>query len=168
MRSRRASCKGRYAGVVYSRHLPDTEDIGDMNRLFALTIATLVLGFSCIASLSLAQQTQKPNANAAVKNSVPATPQSIASGKALFAKTCRFCHGEDAKGNGPQAPEGTHPPDLTDDKWDHGSSDEEIFTVIKDGIGPKYDMKGNNSKMTPQEMWNIVNYLRSIGPSRAQ
>jgi mono/diheme cytochrome c family protein len=154
--------------VVYSRHLPDTEDIGDMNRLFALTIATLVLGFSCIASLSLAQQTQKPNANAAVKNSVPATPQSIASGKALFAKTCRFCHGEDAKGNGPQAPEGTHPPDLTDDKWDHGSSDEEIFTVIKDGIGPKYDMKGNNSKMTPQEMWNIVNYLRSIGPSRAQ
>jgi mono/diheme cytochrome c family protein len=157
---------GRYPGVVYSRHLPETEDIGDMNRLFALTVATLVL--SSAASLSLAQQTQKPNANAAVKNPVPATPQSIASGKTLFAKNCRFCHGEDAKGNGPQAPEGSHPPDLTDDTWDHGSSDAEIFTVIKDGIGPKYDMKGNNSKMTPQEMWNIVNYLRSIGPSRAQ
>jgi mono/diheme cytochrome c family protein len=159
--------QGTSFGVVYSRHLPETEDIGNMNRLIGLTIATLVLGLISVATSSLAQQTQKPNANA-VKNLVPATPQSIASGKALFAKNCRFCHGEDAKGNGPQAPEGTHPPDLTDDKWDHGSSDEEIFAVIKDGIGPKYDMKGNNSKMTPQEMWNIVNYLRSIGPSRAQ
>jgi mono/diheme cytochrome c family protein len=157
---------GRTLSGSFSSHLPETEDIGDMNRLFALTVATLVL--SSAASLSLAQQTQKPNANAAVKNPVPVTPQSIASGKALFAKNCRFCHGEDAKGNGPQAPEGTHPPDLTDDTWDHGSSDAEIFAVIKDGIGPKYDMKGNNSKMTPQEMWNIINYLRSIGPSRAQ
>jgi hypothetical protein len=26
------------------------------------------------------------------------------------------------------------------------------------------DMKGYNSKMTPQEMWNVVNYLRSVGP----
>src|SRR4029453_16730371 len=102
---------GRTLSGSFSRHLPETEDIGDMNRLFALTVATLVLSYA--ASLSLAQQTQKPNPNAAVKNPVPATPQSIASGKTLFAKNCRFCHGEDAKGNGPQAPEGTHPPDLT-------------------------------------------------------
>jgi len=56
---------------------------------------------------------------------------------------------------------------LTDDKWDHGSTDAEIFAVIKDGIAPKLDMKGYNSKMTPQEMWNVVNYLRSIGPKGA-
>ena len=28
-------------------------------------------------------------------------------------------------------------------------------------------MKGNNSKMTPKEMWSIVNYLRSLGPKDA-
>ncbi len=47
------------------------------------------------------------------------------------------------------------------------STDADIFAVIKDGIGPKFDMKGYNSKMTPQEMWSIVNYLRSIGPKGA-
>ena len=77
---------GRTLSGSFSRHLPETEDIGNMNRLFALTVATLVL--SSAASFPLAQQTQKPNANAAVKNPVPATPQSIASGKTLFAKNC--------------------------------------------------------------------------------
>jgi hypothetical protein len=61
------------------------------------------------------------------------------------------------------APEGTHPPNLIDDKWDHGSSDGEIFVVIRDGIGPKFDMKGFKSKLTAAEMWQVVNYLRSLG-----
>ena len=85
----------------------------------------------------------------------------------VFQKYCRFCHGTDAKGDGPQAPKDTHPPNLIDEKWDHGSTDAEIFATIKDGIGPKFDMKGFNSKMTPQEMWSVVNYLRSIGPQDA-
>jgi mono/diheme cytochrome c family protein len=102
-----------------------------------------------------------------VKNPVASTPASIATGQASFKRYCRFCHGEDAKGDGPQAPKDTHPPNLTDDKWDHGSTDADIFAVIKDGIGPKFDMKGYNSKMTPQEMWSVVNYLRSIGPAGA-
>ena len=112
-----------------------------------------------------AAQSTKPAARA-VTNPAPSTPQSIGKGKALFQKYCRFCHGEDAKGDGPQAPEGTHPPDLTDAKWDHGPGDGDVFAVIKDGVGPKFDMKGFNSKMTPQEMWSIVNYLRSLGPGK--
>ena len=80
----------------------------------------------------------------------PSSPASIAAGKAAFQKNCRFCHGAEAKGNGPMAPEGTHPSDLTDDKWDRGSTDGEIFAVIRDGAGPKFDMKGYKSKMTEQ------------------
>ena len=34
--------------------------------------------------------------------------------------------------------------------------------VIRDGAGPKFDMKGFKSKMTEQEIWNVVNYLRSL------
>jgi mono/diheme cytochrome c family protein len=100
---------------------------------------------------------------AKVKNPVAASAESIAAGKAAFAKNCRFCHGADAKGNGPMAPQGTHPSDLTDAKWDRGSTDGEIFAVIRDGAGPKFDMKGYKSKMTEQEMWNVVNFLRSVG-----
>jgi mono/diheme cytochrome c family protein len=125
--------------------------------------AVIVCGGSLLSAGAGSAQTPKPAAKPAA-NPVPSTPQSVEKGKALFQKYCRFCHGEDAKGNGPQAPEGTHPPDLTDAKWDHGSSDGEIFAVIKDGVGPKFDMKGFNSKMTPQEMWSVINYVRSLGP----
>jgi len=97
-----------------------------------------------------------------LKNPVASSPDSIKAGEAAFQKNCRFCHGKDAKGNGPMAPEGTHPPDLTDAKWDRGSTDGELYLVIRDGAGPKFDMKGFKSKMTEQEIWNVINYLRSL------
>ncbi len=103
---------------------------------------------------------------AKVKNPVARSAESIAAGKTLYTKNCRFCHGNDAKGNGPMAPKDTHPPDLTDAKWDRGASDGEIMAVIRDGAGPKFDMKGYKSKMTETDMWNVVNYLRSIGPAK--
>jgi len=136
-----------------------------MGRLFNGITVAFVLTYITIASLGLAGQTPATKGGAkaaALKNPVASTPASIAAGQASFQKYCRFCHGADAKGDGPQAPKDTHPPNLTDDKWDHGSTDAEIFTSIKDGIGPKFDMKGFNSKLTPQEMWSIVNYLHSL------
>ena len=136
-----------------------------MGRLFNGITVAFVLTYLALAGLGAAGQTKDAKGatkGAALKNPVAATPASIAAGQASFQKYCRFCHGADAKGDGPQAPKDTHPPNLTDDKWDHGSTDAEIFTSIKDGIGPKFDMKGFNSKLTPQEMWSIVNYLRSL------
>jgi mono/diheme cytochrome c family protein len=142
-----------------------TDILLNMRRMFCASIAKVLLACLSVAAVQLSAQVKKDAAKAAeVKNPVPSTPQSIAAGKALFQKYCRFCHGDGAKGNGPQAPEGTHPPDLTDAKWDHGAADSDIFAVIKDGVGPKFDMKGYTSKMTPQEIWSTVNYLRSLGP----
>ena len=46
----------------------------------------------------------------------------------------------------------------------HGSTDGEIFTNIKDGIGPKFDMKPMKAKMMDPDIWNVVNYVRSLGP----
>jgi mono/diheme cytochrome c family protein len=113
-----------------------------------------------VPTAGLAQPTA---AAATMKNPVAATADSIAAGKAAYAKNCRFCHGADAKGNGPMAPQGTHPSDLTDAKWDRGSSDGDIFTVIRDGAGPKFDMKGYKGKLSDTDIWNVVNYLRSLG-----
>jgi len=113
---------------------------------------------------------QQPGGNAEarkLKNPVPPSADSIAAGERVYHKYCRFCHGDDAKGDGPLAPKGTHPPDLTDDKWDHGSSDGEIFAIIRDGAGPKFDMKGYKSKVPEQDMWNVVNYLRSLRPKQS-
>jgi mono/diheme cytochrome c family protein len=121
----------------------------------------------CVCALALAASVagQAPQGNpdaAKVKNPVAASAESIAAGKAAYTKNCRFCHGNDAKGNGPMAPKDTHPPDLTDAKWDRGSTDGEILAVIRDGAGPKFDMKGYKGKISDTDMWNIVNYLRSI------
>ena len=65
------------------------------------------------------------------------------------------------------APKDTHPSNLTDDKWDRGSSDGEIFMVISEGAGPKFQMKGFKSKLTEQEIWNVVNYVRSLAAKGA-
>ena len=56
---------------------------------------------------------------------------------------------------------GKQPPDLTDDQWDHGSSDSEIFAVIKRGLPPTM-MAGFDGRMSDEDIWNIVNYLRSV------
>ena len=93
------------------------------------------------------------------------TPPSIAAGGKLFRTHCRMCHGNDAKGDGPEAPRGSHPPNLTDETWIHGSTDAEIFEVIRNGVGPKFDMKGFRSRLTTEEMWSLVHYLRSLPAS---
>ena len=131
-----------------------------------VTTAVIALSTAALAVLLVSPvAAQNPGGSAEgkkMKNPVASSPESIKAGQAAFQKNCRFCHGADAKGNGPMAPEGTHPSNLTDDKWDLGSTDGEIFLVIRDGAGPKFEMKGYKSKMAENDIWNVVNYLRSV------
>ena len=134
-----------------------------MRRVSTALIPALAL--SCVVFMTVVAGAQNPGGSPdgkKMKNAVASSAESIAAGKAAFQKNCRFCHGADAKGNGPMAPEGTHPSNLIDDTWDRGSTDGEIFLVIRDGAGPKFEMKGNKSKLTEPEIWNVVNYLRSL------
>ena len=73
----------------------------------------------------------------------------------------------DAKGNGPLAPKDSNPPDLTDAMFDFGSTDDEIYAVIANGAGPNSKMVGFKGKMPDQDLWNILNFLRSIGQKPA-
>ena len=105
---------------------------------------------------------------AARKSPVPATAASITAGRTLYAKNCRHCHGLRGRGDGPLAPKDPKPSDLTDAKWDHGSSDGELFALIWNGApAPKSEMKGMKGTLTEKNVWEIVNYLRSIGPAAA-
>jgi mono/diheme cytochrome c family protein len=134
-----------------------------MRRVSIVLKPLLVL--ASVALVTISASAQNPGGSAEgkkLKNPVAASPDSIKAGQASYQKNCRFCHGNDAKGNGPMAPEGTHPSDLTDGKWERGSTPGEIFMVIRDGAGPNFDMKGFKSKMTEPEMWNVVNYLQSL------
>ena len=97
-------------------------------------------------------------------NTVEADAASLAAGKKLFASNCASCHGETAQGDGKAgATLNPKPPNLADATWIHGSSDGEIFSVIRDGVKDT-GMKAFGSRMTAHQMWDVVNYLRSIGP----
>ena len=105
---------------------------------------------------------------AARKNPVAFNAASINAGRNLYNKNCRHCHGLRAKGDGPLAPKNPKPADLTDAKWDHGSSDGEIFAVIWNGApAPMSEMKPMKGTLTEKNVWEIVNYIRSLGPKTA-
>jgi len=129
--------------------------------------AFAVVAIAVMAVVSMSAQEIGGNAEARkMKNPVAANQASIDAGKAIYARSCRFCHAEDAKGDGPQKPKDSHPSDLTDAKWDRGSTDGEIFAVIRNGAAPKFEMKPNKI-LKDDDIWNVVNYLRSIGPKTA-
>lgn len=101
-----------------------------------------------------------------VKNPVATSAASVTAGAATYKKYCGFCHGPEAKGEGPLAPKDSHPPNLIDAKWDHGDTDGEIFALIQNGAGGTSVMKGFKGKMPDTDMWNLVNYLRSLGTKK--
>lgn len=133
------------------------------NRL--VLAAALVWAGVCLAGLSAQEHKHAGSPEAAkMKNPVLSSPASIAEGQKSYEKFCKHCHGETGKGDGKLAPKGSMPSDFTDAEWEHGSTDGEIFHIISDGGGKGSVMKGFKSKMTAKEMWNVVNYLKSLGP----
>jgi mono/diheme cytochrome c family protein len=99
---------------------------------------------------------------AKVKNPVAASAESASAGKRVYTRMCSRCHGPEGKGDGPAAT--TPVPDLTDAKSDYGGSDGEIFSVIHDGVSA--DMDGYAARLSDTDIWNVVNYIRSVGPAR--
>jgi len=107
------------------------------------------------------------------RNPVASTPESIAAGKRAYDANCAACHGPVAQGAVKagmtisiiEEQRGRQPPDLTDDQWDHGSSDSEIFAVIKRGVPPTM-MAGFDGRIPDQDIWGLVNYLRSLRPQK--
>ena len=99
-------------------------------------------------------------------NPVAATPASVAVGAAAYATHCAACHGATGRGDGALAAAaaayGPRPSNLADPTWQHGGSDGEIFTAIRDGIGPDFAMDAFGDRLSEADIWNLVNFLRSL------
>src|SRR6185369_14689002 len=98
-----------------------------------------VLGLLAIALTSLATAQEKApqifNAEAArLKNPLVSDAATIEKGREVYLTHCASCHGKKGKGDGGQALGGGTPSDLTDASWDYGSTDGEIYWVIREGI----------------------------------
>ena len=132
------------------------------NILFA------AFGIAVLAAAVVAggeQQPRRPEAEK-LKNPVPGDAASIEEGKKLYGRHCASCHGPTGKGDGGMALSGGTPANLTDETWDHGSSDGEIFVVIRDGTST--DMESYKEKLTEKQIWHLVNFIRSLGPKPAK
>jgi mono/diheme cytochrome c family protein len=96
-----------------------------------------------------------------LKNPISATPDSIAAGRQTYQRSCATCHGTSGQG-GPGNDLIPAAPSLVDDEWDHGSTDGEIFDNIKNGVAPDFNMVPFKDTLKDDDIWNVVNYLRSM------
>ena len=103
-------------------------------------------------------------------NPVEADAESLAAGEAAYQRLCATCHGPTGRGDGrlaaATAAYSAPPSNLADATWQHGSTDGEIFTVIRDGIGPDFAMDSFDGPLSEEEIWNVVNYVKSLGGAR--
>lgn len=93
--------------------------------------------------------------------SSPALGQDDA-GKKAYEKRCVTCHGPDGKGD-TKIGKTTKTPDLTDSKWDRGSTPADIEKVVRQGAGkmPKYE-----GKLTDEEIAAVSKYVLSLGAKK--
>ena len=128
--------------------------------LFVLTV--LVTLISTGGVISVGAVGEAAGTITAQENPIEMSEESISAGRQIYGRFCRSCHGVQADGRGMAAPPGSRPANLTDDAWDHGSTDTEIFTLIKEGVPPKYDMDAWEGRVSDDDIWNVINYLRDL------
>ncbi len=121
-----------------------------------------------VLSLGLAGCKSKPVADTKVpqqevdrKNPIAMSASSIAEGKRLYTATdCALCHGKDGNGKGVLAKDIS----MKTHDWRQASSldhftDGELSYLILKGKGR---MPGYEGRQTPEEVWQMVNYIRSM------
>jgi mono/diheme cytochrome c family protein len=103
---------------------------------------------------------------AKIANPVPASSDAVAAGRKTYARLCIRCHGPEGKGDGGGAGAGGQPADFTDATWDFGSSDGEIYSVIRDGTSA--DMEAYGERIGATEIWQLVHFIKSLAPVQQQ
>jgi putative heme-binding domain-containing protein len=83
-------------------------------------------------------------------------PTALAEGQALFRGLCTGCHGGTGRGG--------KGPDLTDDRWIHGNTDDDIANVIRNGV-PKTTMKKLGESLKEEQIRRLIAFIRSLARS---
>ena len=93
-------------------------------------------------------------------NPVKPTSASIAEGKNLFSTQCVMCHGAEGDGKGDLAVElKMKLRDYRDPAALKSFTDGELHYVLVKGKG---QMPGQEGRMKDAQLWNLVNYMRSL------
>ena len=94
-----------------------------------------------------------------MKNPVATSEASVKAGQALYAKTCAACHGKTGLADGPKSKSLKTAVTNFSKPESQNQTDGEHFYKTKTGRGdmPKYE-----GKLSDDDIWNIVNYLRTL------
>ena len=93
---------------------------------------------------------------------LPRGPLDTAEGHALFVKNCASCHGMTGFGDGPAARAlSTPPPAIGVRKLSPELTPSLAYNVISVGVRATA-MPGFGSSLTPQQRWNVINYVYSL------
>jgi mono/diheme cytochrome c family protein len=105
-----------------------------------------------------------PAQDAARQNPVVVNANSIAQGKGIYEKECLSCHGAGGKGDGRKADTlEVKPSDLSKPRVS-AQPDGVLFWKISEGKTP---MPSFRSKLASQELWAVINYVRTLGSRNA-
>jgi mono/diheme cytochrome c family protein len=99
------------------------------------------------------------------KNPLPATPENIQKGKAIFEGkgTCFICHGMEGKGDGPAAVGfDPSPRNFINPAFQAVRADGELMYVLKNGSPGTAMMPMLGSVITEEEGWLVLLYIRSL------
>ncbi|HKM84140.1 MAG TPA: cytochrome c [Candidatus Acidoferrum sp.] len=93
-------------------------------------------------------------------NPVKPTPNSLALGKKAYTSDCAMCHGKDGAGAGELAVTmNLKLRDYRDPASLKDLTDGEIYSIVANGKG---QMTGEAGRMKPRQIWDVVNYIRSL------
>jgi mono/diheme cytochrome c family protein len=97
-----------------------------------------------------------------LNNPIPATPDSIEQGRAVYRQNCSSCHGPNGAGDGPLAATlDPAPANLRVHLVQGIHSDAQIFNWITKGF-PNSAMPAFGDQLTEQERWHVINFIRTL------
>lgn len=92
------------------------------------------------------------------------SPQAAEQGKKLYETYCIVCHGPQGRGNGPVAGGALLPADLTSDRV-QTQPDGALYATVRNGFST---MPAYGERLTPQERWQVILYVRALAAKEAR
>lgn len=163
----------RHRNLPADRAAPRTPGRGLTARLLAATV--LALAGTAAAAAGYPPPTecpqprftgQAPEPLRSTPNPLPASEEQIGAGEDLYQRgvqpSCRICHGEDGDGRGPLSAQfDPRPRNFACEATVEGIPDGQLFWIIKNG-SPGTAMPDFGDKLTDEQIWQIVHYLRAL------
>lgn len=132
-------------------------------KLKVLFVGTVLMAFGLTQVMNAQQKKGEPWTIPAeykkMANPVTKDDASVKAGQVSYMKNCASCHGKTGLGDGPKGRmTKTFPGDFSGAAF-QGYADGEMFYQTKFGRG---EMPAYDKKIPDNEMWSIVNYMRTL------